>query len=172
MLSQFSSLGLSQKDARGYLLNGHSHHVFQKRKNRAEQTCLSFSPTIAWISARSNCAYIKYFTEGSTYQRYCMVGEPTVDVLTGLMFLFWRMLFIYFSPVLCLRCIWASCGEWGYVLAVVRKLLNTVASCCRARNSGAWASVMGHDWLHVCSLHMESLTGESTHVPSILPMNY
>lgn len=41
-----------------------THNVFQKRKNRAEQTRLSFSPTIALISARPNCVYIKYFTEG------------------------------------------------------------------------------------------------------------
>ena len=79
-----------------------------------------------------------------------MVGEPTVDVLTGLNVSFWRMLFICFSAC-AVSSLHMSFREWGYVLAVVHKLLDTVASLVAEHEiQGVWASVVGAH-CHCCS---------------------
>ena len=65
---------------------------------------------------------------------------------TGLYFLFLFIYLIYlFLAVLGLRCCvraFSSCGEQGLFFIAVRGLLIAVASHCRARALGAWASVV------------------------------
>ena len=69
---------------------------------------------------------------------------PGIDFI--LCYLFLINLFIYlFMAVLGLRCCtraFSSCGERELLLVVVCGLLTVVASRCRARALGMWASVV------------------------------
>ena len=74
-------------------------------------------------------------------------GEGEVGIRLGsLSRSFFIFNFIYlFLTALGLRCYvqaFSSCGEWGLLFAAVCGLLIAVASRCRARGLGVWASVV------------------------------